>query len=127
MGNKNNTYKLSLDLSIDLFLDSAYFVNISCNPKNYLDDLIKVGIMFLIEEFRYNNPLLINLVCERIDLDLFIDDKYKLHSNNSLVKSRPTIYELCYKNLVDKGFLLQGNQLYKQSNSRKGAMELWLE
>ena len=116
-----------VDLCIDLFLNSAYFVNISCNPKNYLNDMINVGTMFLIEEFRYNNPLLINLVCEKIDLDLFIDDKYKLHSNNSLVKSRPTIFELCYKNLVDRGFILQGNQLYKQSSSRKGAMELWLD
>lgn len=115
---------LFVKLCVDIFLNSAYFTNLSCNPENYLNDIINVGTMYLIEEFRYNNSLLISLACERVNLDIF--NEIATHSN-ALIKVRPTIYELCIKELETRGFTFLKGSLYKQSNSRKGAMELWLQ
>lgn len=110
------------DLLMKIFVESAYFVVTSCSPNRYMDDIINTGVMYLVDEFRYLSKELIPLVCKTVDLDLF--NEYT--GEEGVMTKRPTIYDLCMSALEEMGFILKEESLYKQSNSRKGEYELWV-
>lgn len=105
-----------------IFVESAYFVVTSCSPYRYMNDIINEGVMYLVDEFRYLSKELMPLVCKTVDLDLF--NEYT--GEEGVMPKRPTIYDLCMSALEEMGFTLKGESLYKQSNSRKGEYEIWV-